>query len=53
MRNFLGQAIAPILKITGFRFSKQFRYDWEKNTIRGFIYRNVDTVGANIKADGN
>lgn len=50
MRGLLGTIIAPALKITGFRFSKQFRYEHEANTWRGFIYRHVDTVGANIKA---
>jgi hypothetical protein len=42
--------LAPIMKLTGFRFSKLYRY--EATTYHKIVYRLVDTVGANWKAEG-
>jgi len=42
--------IAPIMKLTGFRFSKLYRH--EATTYHKIVYRLVDTVGANWKAEG-
>jgi len=40
--------LIPVLKITGFRFSKDYR--WETNLYYKTVYNLVDTVLANIKA---
>ena len=47
-RQILGQFLTPFLRLTGFRFSKEYRHGttrWHR-----FVYRHVDTVGANIRA---
>lgn len=49
MRNFTATLIVPIMKLTGFRFSKDYR--WGTTMFHRIVYRMVDTVGANIKAD--
>ena len=46
MRNLTARLIAPILKISGYRFSKYHR-QYETG-----IYRLVNTVLANMIADG-
>lgn len=48
IRSILGILLVPALKITGFRFSKDYRYGitrWNR-----LVYFFVDTVGANLKA---
>jgi len=52
MRDFNGKLIAPFLKLTGFRFSKDYRWNAENNNFYGWVYYMVDTVGANIAANG-
>ncbi len=49
MRNLLAHAIAPIMRATGFRFSKEYR--WETTRWKAFVYRYLSTVGANRLAD--
>ena len=50
IRKINGLLLVPVMKVTGFRFSRDFRMQSEYPTWRGFVYRWVDTVGANIKA---
>jgi hypothetical protein len=50
MRNFNARLLAPILRMTGYRFSKHFR--WGTNFGHRITYRLVSTVMANIYADG-
>ncbi len=40
----------PYMKVSGFRFSKDYRH--EVTPWKGFVYRNLDTVGANFVAWG-
>ena len=48
-RIFAGMLLLPALLITGFRFSKLFRYS---DTLRHhLVYVFVDTVDANFRAD--
>jgi hypothetical protein len=49
-RKTLGYLIAPVMAITGFRFSKHYR--WGTNGFYRTVYAMVDTVGANYHADG-
>jgi hypothetical protein len=50
MRNITAKTIAPILAITGYRFSKAWRC--EDATAKAFIYEYIlSTVTANITAD--
>jgi hypothetical protein len=48
IRQINGFLVSPILMITGFRFSKDYR--WGVSCYHRIIYAMVDTVGANIKA---
>lgn len=49
MREFAAMMVAPILKATGFRFSKAWRV--EEGTFKSSIFRNVlNTTKANIIA---
>ncbi len=48
MRDTLATIIAPVLKLTGIRFSKEYRR--AENGFKAFVYRNVNTVQANLKA---
>lgn len=49
-RRLNGRLLAPALRLTGFRFSKQYRHG---ATLRHrVIYAVVDTVGANLRARG-
>jgi hypothetical protein len=50
VRQIIGLVISPILRATGFRFSKDYRHG--VTLYHAFIYRWVDTVGANLRADG-
>jgi len=48
IRNFNAAFVAPILKLTGYRFSKNFRHGvtvWHRA-----VYAMVNTVQANYKA---
>lgn len=48
MRTVLGMLCVPVLLVTGYRFSKHFRH--ARAGWRAFVYRNVDVVGANLRA---
>jgi hypothetical protein len=48
MRTAVAMILVPVMKITGFRFSKSYRR--EETLYHKIVYRMVDTVGANIKA---
>lgn len=48
MRQFLTDLIVPALRVTGFRFSKHYR--WESTRFHAAVYARVDTVQANIRA---
>ena len=48
MRDTLAIIITPVLKLTGFRFSKEYRH--AERGFKAFVYRNVNTVQANLKA---
>ncbi len=58
LRQINAAALAPILRATGFRFSKQYRWAYPvRDGWSGFAnlyyrttYKLVDTVAANIKA---
>ena len=41
--------LTPVMKLTGFRFSKSYRR--EDTRVHSFIYALVDTVGANTYAN--
>lgn len=50
MRQFTAYIAAPLLAVTGYRFSKAWRC--EDGTAKAFIYEHVlSTVTANIAAD--
>jgi hypothetical protein len=40
--------LTPVMKLTGFRFSKSYRR--EDTRFHSIVYALVDTVGANIRA---
>jgi hypothetical protein len=48
MRTLTAALITPALKITGFRFSKDYR--WGTTGFHRVIYRCVNTVQANLWA---
>lgn len=48
MREFNAKLIAPIMKLTGFRFSKDYR--WGTTLFHRTVYKIVSTVTANILA---
>ena len=48
MRRLLGKGLVPVMKVTGFRFSKNYR--WGTTLYHRIIYAMIDTVGANIRA---
>ena len=48
MRDIIASLIAPILKLTGFRFSKDYRRGVSAK--HRIVYAMVNTVDANIKA---
>ena len=50
MRRFNAKLIAPILRATGYRFDKSWR--WEETPFKGFVYNYVlSTCAANHDAD--
>ena len=48
-RSFNALWLAPIMRVTGFRFSKLYR--WGATPAHRIVYILVDTVKANIRAD--
>ena len=48
-RSFNALWLAPIMRVTGFRFSKLYR--WGATPVYRIVYILVDTVKANIRAD--
>ena len=48
MRDLMANLIYPVLKITGFRFSKDYR--WGVTAWHRAVYKYVNTIQANIKA---
>lgn len=48
MRNAIAAVIAPVLKLTGFRFSKDYR--WGTTRFHRVVYALCNTVGANLRA---
>ncbi len=49
MRNFTKYILAPILVLTGYRFSKDFRYG--TTAFHRMVYALINTVGSNCQAD--
>ena len=50
MRRFNAKLIAPLLRLTGYRFDKSWR--WEDTPFKGFVYNYlISTVHANNVAD--
>ena len=49
MRRFTASLLAPIMRATGYRFPKDYR--WGLTRWHRAVYRCVDTVVANLKAD--
>jgi len=49
MRDFNARLIAPILRLTGFRFSKEYR--WGVSRFHRAVFAMVNTIRANIRAD--
>jgi hypothetical protein len=48
MRKFNASLIVPVMKLTGFRFTKDYRHG--STLFHRAVYFAVDTVGANQKA---
>jgi hypothetical protein len=48
MRKLTAAILVPVMKLTGFRFSKEYR--WADNGWKAFVYRHVNTIQANIWA---
>jgi formylmethanofuran dehydrogenase subunit B len=48
MRTITAVILAPIMKLTGFRFSKDYRRGTSR--YHRTVYTLVDTVGANLRA---
>ena len=48
MRKLNAAILAPVMKLTGFRFSKDYRHG--STLFHKAVYACVDTVGANMKA---
>lgn len=51
MRDLNGKLIAPVLRLTGFRFSKDYR--WGTTVGHRVVYALVNTIRANLIADGD
>lgn len=49
-REITAALLIPVMKLTGFRFSKEYRH--EITRFHSLVYNCVDTVGANCGADG-
>ena len=45
MRDLAAKVIAPAMKMTGFRFSKEYR--WAESGWKSLVYRCVNTIMAN------
>lgn len=48
MRTFLAALLVPVMKLTGFRFSKEYRHatcGW-----KAVVYTHVNTIQANLWA---
>lgn len=48
IRTINAYLLIPVLKLSGFRFSKDYR--WETTRYHSIVYNLVDTVLCNIKA---
>jgi len=48
IREINGLVVTPILYVTGYRFSKDYRYG--TMAMPRLVYALVDTVGANLRA---
>ena len=46
--NAINMILVPMMKLTGFRFSKEYR--WGTTPFKAFVYRHIDTVAANVRA---
>lgn len=51
IRTFTARSLAPVMRVTGFRFSKDYRN--EVSRFHACVYAVVDVVGANMTAEGN
>jgi hypothetical protein len=49
MRNFMALLIAPLLRLSGYRFSKSYR--WGTTPLHRLVYAMVNTIRANNLAD--
>ena len=50
MRDLTAALIAPLLRLTGYRFSKSYRHG--TSAYHRAVYACVNTVRANLRADG-
>ncbi len=50
MKEFNARLIAPVMRLTGFRFSKQYR--WGLTRKHRIVIALVNTIQANLRADG-
>jgi len=50
MRELTAILVTPVLKLTGFRFSKDYR--WGTTRRHRIVYALVNTINANLRADG-
>lgn len=50
MRTITAVLLAPVLKLTGFRFSKDYR--WGTTLRHRIVFALVNTCSANLRADG-
>jgi len=48
MKAVLTSLMVPVMKLTGFRFSKGYRR--AESGFKAFVYRNINTVEANLRA---
>ena len=48
MRNVTAMMLVPVLKMTGFRFSKEYR--WGTTRYHRTVYALVNTIKANMEA---
>ena len=48
MKQITALILAPAMRLTGFRFSKHYR--WRTTWWHRAVYAAVDTVGANLRA---
>lgn len=50
IRSITALILAPAMRVTGFRFSRDYRHG--TTVFHAAVYELVDTTTANIKADG-